>query len=303
MRIPIHFKRIAAYTLVELTVVAGSFAIVGGAMYVLMSSGLNLFARNHSINHSSEMARTTLDRLTSDMHVAIESPTLINSAGEPVPVGGDAPVAAAGIRFRKFIAGPLRIPSALTATNTTVTLAAQASDRMPEAGQFIIIPATTVNVLPQDVHARILAARGSVTMPVLDLTAPIGTSLLPPVLSGNVAPANSVAYIVQEVAYVVVTPPSPAPQIPELRFYPRAMSAASDTASKFNNPANYTVVTPNMVATPTPFRVTANVRAISVQFTAEAARYSNQFDTAFPKTFTVGTSTAPHTIPYKSLGL
>jgi hypothetical protein len=296
-------KRNAAYTLTELGIVAGTFAVVGGTIYVLMTAGLNLFAKNHAVNKSSEMVRGTLDRMTRDLHAAIEPPALIDSSGATVPVTGSTPVAAAGVKFRMFIAGPVRIPSAASASATSVALAIQSSDKRPTVGQFLVIPASTLNVLPQDVYARISSVGGGPTTPTLGLTGTLGSFLTPPAATGTVAPANTIAHIVQEAAYVVTTPQPPARQIPELRFYPRAMRIATDGATAFHSPANYSVVTPNMVATPTPFRRAYGDRALSVQFTAEDSRYSNRFNSSFAKSLSIGTDTKPHTIPYKSLGL
>ena len=296
-------RKKAAFTLTELGIAAGSMAVVGGTIYVLLTAGLNLFARNHAINRSSELARTTLDYLTRDLHASIETPTLIDASGSPVAVTGPSTISAAGVKFRKFIAGPLKLPNATAASATTITLNIQSSDSRPMAGQILVIPASTLNVLPQDVYAKITAVGGGPLTPTVTLAAAIGSYMTPTASSGTVAPANSVAYIVQEVSYVVTTPRLPAPQVPELRFYKRAMSVATDGTSAFHNVANYTIVTPNMSVTRTPFRRSATDKALSVQLTAEDDRYSKRLSGSFIKSLSIGTTANPHTIPCKSLGL
>ena len=294
------------FTLVELMVSAGLVAIVGGVGYVLLQSGLNLFARSYALNASNELARITLDRMTRDIHEAIERPALVDNTGAKVTLGA-VPVSAAGTRFRKYAAGPFRVPGSVNASGTSIPLSLQAGDSMPRVGQFLVIPASVLNGLPQDVYMRISdvspAAPAISSSPVVMLSARAGSFMNPAAASGTVSPADTAAYLVEEVAYIVATPPAPAPPVPELRFYPQALSVAADGWSAFDNKANYTVMTPNMSANPEPFTMGSGDRALAVNLQVQDDKYSNRLGSAFTKSMSIGVAGEPHKIPYKTLGL
>ena len=289
----------------ETMVAASLTAMAAGVVYVLLQTGLNLFSRSYTINRSNDLARHTLDRFTRDLHTSIEPPTLIDANGAAVSLSAVS-TNAAGVRFRRYISGPFRIPNNVLATATTVGLTLQATDPMPRIGYSLVIPASTLNVLPQDVYARITNVNPpdpQATTPTVTLAGPIGSFMSPAAASGTVVPADSIGYIVQEVAYVVTTPPAPAPQVPELRLYARAMSVATDGSTAFHTKDNYAVFTPNMTVTPTPFTMALGDRALAVSFTAQDTRFANRITSSFTKSLTIGPTGQPQKIPYKSLGL
>ena len=301
---PLHSR--SGFTLVELMVAAGMVVIFGSMAYVLLQSGLNLYARSFALNSSNELARNTLDRMTRDIHEAIERPVLVDNAGAKVALSS-TPVSTAGVKFRKYAGGPFRLPLAVSATTLSVNLALQADDPMPRVGQFLVIPASTLNGLPQDVYARIAAvspaAPATSSTPVVTLASTAGSFMNPKAGGGTVAPADTAGYLVEEVAYLVATPPAPAPAVPELRFYPRAMSVAVDGWSAFDSKANYAVLTPNMASNPAPFTMASGDRALALNLSVKDDTYSNRVKSAFTKSMSIGVTGAPHKIPYKTLGL
>lgn len=294
-----------AFTLIELTIAAACVAIAGGTALVFLQSATTLFLSAHTANRSNQLAYLTMDRLTRDVHASIEVPALVDQDGATQTLVGGPPVSAAGIRFRKHAGGPYRIPAATDASSTTVGLSLQPGDPMPCAGQLLAIPLVVVDGTPKDLFARISsvspAPPATSTAPTVTLTGPLGSFTSPVVASGPLVNADSPAHVVNDVAYIVVSPPAPA--APELRFYPRAMSIAVDGAPAFNDPANYVVVTANMAASLQPFSMALGDRGVAVTLTVEDATHSNRVKIGFMKSFTIGSPAMPVRIYNRSLGL
>ncbi len=288
----------------ELAIAAACVAVAGGTAFVLLQSATTLFLSGHATNRSNQLAYLTMDRLTRDIHSSIEVPGLVNENGDPLTLAAGAPVNAAGIRFRIYEGGPFRVPVATAATATTVGLMLQPGQPMPKAGQLLAFPSVPVNGIPQDLFARVSsvspAPPATSTAPTVTLTATLGSFTNPAVGAGPLVAADSLAHAVSDVAYIVVTPPPPA--TPELRFYPRAMSVATDGAA-FNDPANFVIVTANMAASPQPFSMAVGDGGVAVNLTVQDTAHSNRVKSAFMKNFTIGSPTLPVRIYNRSLGL
>jgi hypothetical protein len=293
------------FTLVEMSIAAACVVIAGGTAFTLLQSATTLFLSGHAANRSNQLAYLTMDRLTHDVHSSIEVPALVDANGATLTLVGGPPVNAAGIRFRAYSGGPYRIPTARLATATTVGLTLQPGQAMPRAGQLLALPSALVNGFPKSVFARISsvspAPPATSTTPTVTLTGTLGSFSSPTMASGTMVPADSLAHVVNDVAYIVVTPPAPA--TPELRFYRRAMSVAADGATAFNDPANYSVVTANMAASPQPFSMALGDRGVSVNLTVQDTESSNRIKSNFMKNFTIGSPTLPVRIYNRSLGL
>lgn len=298
---PLHSKIRRGFTLVEMAIAAACVVIAGGTAFVFLQSATTLFLSGHAANRSNQLAYLTMDRLTRDVHSSIEIPALVDANGATITLTGSTPVNGAGIRFRVYAGGPFQIPSATTADAATVTVKTQASAQMPRAGQLLAIPSVPVSGLPQDVFARIASVGAPGTTVAITLTSSLGSFSTPTVSSGAFVTANTMAHVVNDVAYIVA--PSASSGIPELRFYPRAMSLAADGAPAFNNPANYVVVTVNMAASPQPFAMELGDRGIAVNLAVQDTEHSNRVKSTFMKNFTIGSSTAPVRIYTRSLGL
>jgi len=292
------------FTLVEMSIAAACVVVAGGTAFVLLQSASTLFLSGHAANRSNQLAYLTMDRLTHDVHTSIEVPTLLDANGASLTLTAGPAVNAAGIRFRAYAGGPFRIPAATAATATTVGLVLQANQAMPVAGQLLAIPSVSVNGIPQDVFARISsvspAPPATSTTPTITLAGTLGSFANPAVTSGTIVAANSIAHVVRDVAYIVVTPAS---GVPELRFYPRAMSVAANGATAFNDPANFAIVTANMAASPQPFSMALGDRGVAVSLTVQDTENSNRVKSTFMKSFTIGSPALPVRIYNRSLGL
>jgi type II secretory pathway pseudopilin PulG len=303
--LPRFSKSCRGFTLVEMSIAAACVVIAGGTAFVLLQSATTLFLSGHAANRSNQLAYLTMDRLTRDVHSSIEIPALVDGTGTALTLTGSAPVSAAGIKFRVYSGGPYRIPAATAATATAIGLALQPGDAMPGAGQLLAIPAVSVNGIRQDVYARVAsvspAPPATSTTPTVTLTGTLGSFTNPTAASGTLVPADSAAHVVNDIAYIVVTPPLPA--TPELRFYPRAMSVAVDGATAFNNSSNYVVITVDMTASPLPFSMAIGDRAVSVTLSVQDTTNSNRVKSAFMKNFSIGSPSVPVRIYNRSLGL
>lgn len=294
-----RFRR--GFTLVEMAIAAACVVIAGGTAFVFLQSASTLFLSGHAANRSNQLAYLTMDRLARDVHSSIEIPALTDADGATITLTGSLPVNAAGIRFRIYAGGPFQIPSATAASSMAVTVKTQASAQMPRVGQLLAIPAVPVSGLPQDLFARVAAVDPPAATIGITLTGTLGSFSTPTVASGAFVPANAMAHVVNDVAYIVVTPV--ATGVPELRFYPRAMSVAADGAAVFNDPANFVVVTANMAASPQPFAMAIGDRGVAVNLTVQDAEHSNRVKSTFMKNFTIGSTAAPVRLYPRSLGL
>ena len=298
--LPLFSKFRRGFTLVEMAIAAACVVIAGGTAFVFLQSATTLFLSGHSANRSNQLAYLTMDRLARDVHSSIEIPALTDADGGTITLTGSAPVNAAGIRFRVYAGGPFQIPTATTADSSTVAVKTLASPQMPRAGQLLAIPSVPVNGIPQDLFARVIAVDPPSAMITVTLAGPLGSFANPAVSSGPFVPANAMAHVVNDVAYIVVTPAS---GVAELRFYPRAMSVSADGAAVFNDPANFAVVTANMAASPQPFAMAIGDRGVAVSLTVQDAQYSNRVKSTFMKNFTIGSTAAPVRIYTRSIGL
>ena len=293
-----RFRR--GFTLVEMAIAAACIVIAGGTAFVFLQSATTLFLSGHSANRSNQLAYLTMDRLARDVHSSIEIPALTDADGATITLTGSAPVNAAGIRFRMYSGGPFQVPTATTADSSTVTVKTAATTQMPKPGQLLAIPSVPVNGTPQDLFARVTSVDPPAATITITLAGTLGSFASPTVSTGPFVPANAMAHVVNDVAYVVVTPAS---GIPELRFYPRAMSVASDGAAAFNDPANFAIVTANMAASPQPFALAIGDRGVAISLTVQDTAYSNRVKSNFMKNFTIGSTAAPVRIYPRSIGL
>ncbi len=299
--LPRFSKLRRGFTLVEMAIAAACVVIAGGTAFVFLQSATTLFLSGHSANRSNQLAFLMMDRLARDVHSSIEIPALTDADGTAITLTGSVPVNAAGIRFRMYSGGPYQVPAATTADSSTVIVSTAATAQMPRAGQLLAIPSVPVNGMPQDLFARITAVEPPAASITITLTGPLGSFSNPAVSTGPFVPANATAHAVNDVAYIVVT--SVASGVPEMRFYPRAMSVAADGAAAFNDPANFAIITANMAASPQPFAMALGDRGVAVNLTVQDSANSNRVQSLFMKNFTIGSPTAPVRIYTRSLGL
>jgi type II secretory pathway pseudopilin PulG len=289
------------FTIVEMAIAAACVVIAGGTAFVFLQSATTLFLSGHAANRSNQLAYLTMDRLARDVHSSIETPALVDSDGATITLTGSTPVSAAGIRFRIYAGGPFQIPTATVAEATTVVVNTLASPQMPRPGQLLAIPSVPVSGIPQDLFARVATVGPPAAAITVTLTGTLGSFANPAVASGPFVSANTLAHVVNDVAYIVA--PSASSGIPELRFYPRAMSVAANGSSVFNDPANFAVVTVNMAASPQPFSMALGDTGVGVNLSVQDTGHSNRVQSSFMKNFSIGSPGTPVRIYPRSIGL
>ena len=108
-------RRADAFTLIELLITTSVGTILGGIIYLVASEGVVSFARNTSINRAYTEARTTINRIASNIESAGQSPILVDATGTAQYTAAQAQ----GVRFYRYNALPsYQIPSGTTASSS-----------------------------------------------------------------------------------------------------------------------------------------------------------------------------------------
>lgn len=256
------------FTFVELLVSTVVAAVVAEGAYMLLDSGLTLYAKNFSLNLTHYTARTSLERMMPKINSAGAAPILIDEKG--ADVAGNGP--AAGIRICVPGANSsYTIQNAAAATASTLTIVVGAGQTRPRDSDILLIDAGTVLQSGNAVQVEISAVAGTGSPLTVTLKDPVGSAI----------PANSRCLILQQVAFIA--------SVNQLRFYPKVMSEARHGATAFKDPANFTVISsiepiPGNTQ-PRPFSYSdAARRLLAVDLRSTASRYSNQisrFNTFF----------------------
>jgi prepilin-type N-terminal cleavage/methylation domain-containing protein len=226
------FKR-AGFTLTELMVGVGIFAIGASIVYPLFSGDLSLWARNFSINKSNNSLRYALQKLKRDIDMAVEPPTLMSysgtgSSGVLTPLATTAVSAQAVMIWVNLGPAYDLQPSSGTTINPSagVTLKRHIkstsdptpSSVVPQVGDRLMIldPAPYSTGMPETVTM----GGSTITKPGRQITSvsiasndtttalfTVGLNLTNPLPTG--IPASESALIIREVAYVAYTIKSP----------------------------------------------------------------------------------------------
>ncbi|HEY2614503.1 MAG TPA: hypothetical protein VGI42_02240 [Chthoniobacterales bacterium] len=240
-------NQVCAYTLAEVCVGLGLFSIVGGLAYTVLMSSTTLFAKNVSLNSSSTVLRSALDRIYSEINQSNGMPKLINADGS-APLNPAGP--AAGIIFDRYVGGPYVVtnPGALGLPATAQSFEMKsstnplASPPIPVSNDVICLDNCTTRPVVNSCSASL---SGSFQTLAVTLKAPLGKSI------SWSADTQQTAYAVHRKAFVVV--PVAANGRGELRMYNDA-----ETLPNFNNPASYIVLTGEIggqVGENTPFSI------------------------------------------------
>ncbi len=226
-----------AFTLIETLVATAIFALAGILVFILLNSGMVLYARNTSVNAAHQQARSAVDQMLSNIHASVSIPQLVDANLTPLPPPGTGP--AAGVNFQKFDSGPFLLSTTANVlpTQTSVTILAPTLDPNQNlTGLRFNIPSHRVE---QDI-ARITASGDYRT---IYFNNPVGASIVTMADgSGNGngngdGTSNIIGFTTRRVSYLVAGN--------ELRYYPT------------NNLQNYKVIARNMTAT-TPFQILFN---------------------------------------------
>jgi prepilin-type N-terminal cleavage/methylation domain-containing protein len=224
-----------AFTFVEMMVTMAVVALTGTGVFMVLRTGMILFAKNSAINFTHQQVRYGLVELEQDLHTAISTPQLVTTTG--TIVSGTGP--AAGVSFRQYAAGPFAVSVGTSATvsgsSTQISIVTGTSNVVPLAGQRIHIQALPTNLVEVDI-ANVSASSSSSagTVYTLTLVGPLGTDI--PVRSPIDNSTMSVAcFLSTPVSYTVVNN-----QL--IHNYLTSSGSASSVAANF-------------VASPTPFSV------------------------------------------------
>jgi prepilin-type N-terminal cleavage/methylation domain-containing protein len=221
------------FTLPEILVTISIAALVGIVVFLVLNTGMTLYAKNTAVNSAHQQARSGVDQMLARLHSSVSIPQLVDANLQPVAeIGADGkPAAAAGISFQIFNAGPFPVVANADPTATSITL--YCPGYTPPANARLNIPSHNIEY---DISST--AAVGSSRQFNLSTSAGgIGTAVS---IAGTGIEGQSgvtymiTAFITSRVSYAVIGS--------ELRYFPT------------NNLANYRVITRNIVSQ-TPFTV------------------------------------------------
>jgi hypothetical protein len=126
------------WTIAEMMVSVLCFAVVGGIVFLLLNSGMILYAKIMSVNTAHQDTRRSINRLLRDIHAAVSVPQLIdgfNSNGSLQVHSGTT--AAAGVAFQFVSQGPNYV---WQDPNSTSLIMIYDGGSKPVSGQRLIIP-------------------------------------------------------------------------------------------------------------------------------------------------------------------
>src|SRR6476469_4718526 len=223
--------RTRGFTLPEVMVATGIMTIVGLMIFLVLNSGMVLYAKNTAVNTAHQQARAGVDQMLQNIHSSVSIPQLVDSNLQTITNiidGSGSPVQAAGISFQSFAAGPFPVVADALATDTSITLncpgyvlGAGARLNIPAFGIELDIASTTVS--GANLRYNFSQAIGT----AIDI---VGTGIE----GGTGTTYVITAFITIRKSYAVVGG--------DLRYYPS------------NDPSSYKVITRN-ITSPTPFSI------------------------------------------------
>lgn len=258
-----HFRSRRAFSLAEMLIGMIIMSVVAGMAYLVLNTGLVLYAKNFALNHTHREGRQVFEKICAQIHDAATTPDLLDANGEIVSGTGPA----AGVRFTmRNASGWYVLPSNVLATSTTVPIHVAGGQQAPKRTDLIVIPNLGF-------QGEVLSVSGTGTSTVVTLTTTAGNCLLRPISSGNAittaaSPNQTRALILNRIAYIAVGA--------NLRYYPTAMRVSLDGTNTFNSEANFSSATgllPSGV-TNTPFAFTdSTMQFLNIDLRVESKVY------------------------------
>lgn len=254
------------FTIVEVMMATGLMTIVGGMIFIVLNSGMNLYAKNTAVNAAHQQARSGVDQMLHMVHGSVSIPQLVDTTLAPIAAPGVGP--AAGISFQRFEAGPFPVVANSLASSSTVDLnSGSGSAYTPTTNSRLNIPSHNIEV---NVASSSNLGGG---IRRFTLTQPIGTDVT--IEAGGDDDDTAVTYIISafmtyRCSYAVIGT--------ELRYYPT------------NDLATYKVIARNITSA-TPFTVptlsggglqnryvaAVNISTVEPQFTERGYAAVNMF--------------------------
>jgi len=224
-------RPVRGFTLVEVLIAMGILGIVGLMIFLVLNSGMVLYAKNTAVNTAHQQARAGVDEMLQNIHSSVSIPQLVDSNLQPITTiidGSGNPVQAPGIEFQSFAGGPFPVVANANAADTWLTL--YCPSFVPPASARLNIPAFNIEL---DIISTATSGSNRRFNFAQAIGAPItitGTGI-----EGGTGTTTIVtAFITVRKSYAVVGG--------DLRFYPT------------NDLTNYKVITRNITSS-TPFTI------------------------------------------------
>lgn len=219
-----------AFTLAEILVTIGITTLVGGMVFLILNSGMILYAKNTAVNSAHQQARSGVDQMLTTLHNSVSIPQLTDSSLQPVAEldANGQPVPATGISFQTFDNGPYPVVLDANAGDTSLVLYCPGYN--PPANARLNIPS-------HNIELDVVSSTGVAGFRRFNFASPIPTAV--DVDASGIEGQIGVNYVItafftRRLSYSVVGT--------ELRYYPT------------NNLANYKVISRNLVSA-TPFTI------------------------------------------------
>ena len=220
-----------------------AMGIVGGIIFLVLNSGLVLFAKNTAMNVAHQQARIAILQMQRNIHSAVSLPQLVDVNLNPVTGAGPA----AGVSFQLFALGPYRI--AADAASGQSTVAITVPRRRDGSGGSPAFSSSPTHQVEQDITS-VSGSSGTVNVTLAnDIGVAVNTA------NGTY---DIIAFVTNRVSYVVVNG--------QLRYYPPGTGGTS----------NYAVLASD-ITNATPFSIPAGLNnrfVAAVQLSAQDPEYA-----------------------------
>jgi len=114
-------RPVRGFTLIEVLVAMSILGVVGLMVFLVLNSGMVLYAKNTAVNTAHQQARAGVDQMLQNIHSSVSIPQLVDSSLQPITTiidGSGNPVKAPGIDFQSFAAGPFPLVANANAADT-----------------------------------------------------------------------------------------------------------------------------------------------------------------------------------------
>lgn len=227
--------------------------LIGGISYLVLNTGLVLFAKNSAINVAHQQARVAVLQIVQDIHSAVSIPQLVDSSR--TVVSGTGP--AAGVTFQLMAGGPFKVDSNAAANQNQVVVLTNSF--RPVVGQRLIVPA-----FPIELDITNVEVTGSTS--TLTLAGNLDKAIT--VTAGGNS-YNVVCFITDRVYYVVANG--------NLNYYPRNSATPSILAQDITNGTPFSIPSTIMGTPNNQFVAAINLSTADPEYSNRGFRSSNMF--------------------------
>lgn len=226
MRLALQRAR-RGFTLAEILVTMGIMMLVGLIVFLVLNTGMVLYAKNTAVNSAHQQARAGVDQMLANIHSSVSIPALLDGNLNPISEldSNGQPVSAEGISFQTFDAGPFPVVMSANATDTSIIL--YCPGYTPPSNARLNIPSHSIEYDISSTAPYGLARQFNLA------TASMGIGTAVTISGLGLEGYPGVAYIITA---FITTRKSYAVVGSELRYYPT------------NNLANYKVITRNIIS-------------------------------------------------------